>query len=77
MIDILTGLTFALAFYGLCHLIYLSIRSIRRGNEYKIYQISDYTSIQVRIRRHRRGKSIKLYETKEPPTLAPAIRNEE
>ena len=77
MIDILTGLTFALAFYGLCHLIYLSIRSIRRGIEFKTYQNSDYTSIQVRIRRHRRGKSIKLYETKEPPTLAPAIRNEE
>ena len=65
------------ALYGLCHLIYLSIRSIRRGIEFKTYRNSDYTSIQVRIRRHRRGKSIKLYETKEPPTLEPAIRNKE
>ena len=77
MIDILTGLTFILAFYGLCHLIYLSIRSIRRGIEFKTYRNSDHTSIQIRIRRHRRGKAVKLYETKEPPTLAPAIRNKE
>ena len=77
MIDILTGLTFALAFYGLCHLIYLSIRSIRRGIEFKTYRNSAHTSIQVRIRRYSRGKSIRLYETKAPPTLEPAIRNEE
>ena len=77
MIDILTGLTFALAFYGLCHLIYLSVSTIRRGIEFKTYRNTDYTSIQMRIRRYSRGKSIRLYETKEPPTLAPAIRNEE
>jgi len=65
------------ALYGLCHLIYLSVRSIRRGIEFKTYQNSDHTSIQMRIRRHRRGKAVKLFETKEPPTLEPAIRNKE
>ena len=65
------------ALYGLCHLIYLSIRSIRRGIEFKTYRNSDYTSIQMRIRRYSRGKSIRLYETEEPTTLEPAIRNKE
>ena len=73
MTDILTGLTFTLALYGLCHLIYLVFRSIRRGIEFKTYQDSTYNLIQIRIRKFSKSKSL---HTTNIETLAPAVQNE-
>ena len=61
------------ALYGLCHLIYVSIRTTRRGIEFKTYRNSDYISIQIRFRRFRKSNSPHSTDTE---TLAPAVRNE-
>ena len=61
------------ALYGLCHLIYLSIKTTRRGIEFKTYSTKDYNSIQIRFRRFRKSNSPHSTNIK---TLAPAVRNE-
>ena len=61
------------ALYGLCHLIYLNIRTIRRGIEFSTYRNKDYNSIQIRIRRFRKSDSPHSTNIE---TLAPAVRNE-
>ena len=61
------------ALYGLCHLIYLSIRTIRRGIEFSTYRNKDYNSIQIRLRRFRKPKSPHSTDIE---ILAPAVRNE-
>jgi len=61
------------ALYGLCHLIYLSIRTTRRGIEFKTYRNSDYTSIQIRFRRFHKSNSP---HSTGIGTLAPTVRNE-